>query len=149
MRQESGTPSSSFASDGQLFDLADDIVGEEPDCTGGEGRKAGKTSGSMSVERGFQLFEDVALKAPLFLPFFDDDGGSARHHLLVGLDADKGIAANAFPAFDGFEEEGFGSFRGDAQKCRNGSLQVGDDSRAGDKSPPMMGIARKQAARFD
>ena len=38
------------------------------------------------------------------------DGAAARGESLVGLDADEGVAADAFAALDGLEEEGFGLF---------------------------------------
>ena len=52
---------------------------------------------------------------------------SARDHLLVGLDADKGIAADVFSAFDGFEQEGFGFLGCDAEERGDRGLEVRGD----------------------
>ena len=45
---------------GQVLDLADDVVGEEADGAGGEGRQAGKARGGVAVEGELELGEDVA-----------------------------------------------------------------------------------------
>ena len=60
IRQASGSRSSSLASRGQAFDLADDVVGEEADGAGGEGRQAGDAGGLVAAERVAKQREDVA-----------------------------------------------------------------------------------------
>ena len=37
---------------GKVLDLADDVVGEEADGAGGEGRQAGQARGGVAGERG-------------------------------------------------------------------------------------------------
>ena len=45
---------------GQALDLADDVVGEEADGAGGEGRQPGQAGGGVAGEGGLELGEDVA-----------------------------------------------------------------------------------------
>ncbi len=54
---------------------------------------------------------------------------AAGDHLLVGLDADEGVAADVLAAFDGFEQEGFGLCGGDAKESGDGGLEVGGTVR--------------------
>ena len=53
--------------------------------------------------------------------------GAAGDHLLVRLDADEGVAADAFAAFDGLQQEGLGLFGGEAQEGGDGGFEVGRD----------------------
>ncbi len=45
---------------GKALDLADDVVGEEADGSGGEGRQAGEAGGFVAGEGLLELVEDVA-----------------------------------------------------------------------------------------
>jgi hypothetical protein len=74
-----------------------------------------------------EFFEDVSLVDAAALAFLRGDGVAARDHLLVGVDADEGVAPDVLAAFDAFEEEGFGRFVGDAEEGGDGSLEVGGD----------------------
>ena len=47
---------------GEVLDLANDVVREEADGTGGEGRQTGQTSGGVAGELSFEFSEDVAFK---------------------------------------------------------------------------------------
>ena len=67
------------------------------------------------------------VKARRFLPSCTVMLLSARDHLLIGLDADEGIAADVLAAFDRFEQEGFGLLGGDAEEGGDGRLEVGGD----------------------
>jgi len=81
----------------------------------------------VAAEGGFELAEDVSFEGPLraaLCAFFDRDGGAAGDHLLVGLDADEGVPADALAAFDGLEQEGFGLLGGDAEEGGDRGLKV-------------------------
>ena len=61
---------------GQALDLADDVVGEKADGSGGEGRKAGNAGGRVSVEGVAEEGEDVAGDAAGAAVLGDFDGRS-------------------------------------------------------------------------
>ncbi len=88
----------------------------------------------MGGELALELSEDVAVKAA------GAGGGGVGDVLLsdgvtpVGLDADKGVAADSFAAFDGLEEKGLGGgvrrggvWLGEAKKGGDGGFEVGDE----------------------
>jgi hypothetical protein len=63
---------------GQLFDLADDVIAEEADGSGGEGRQAGNAGRGVSAERFAEDGEDVAFDLDGLFAFGDGDGGRGR-----------------------------------------------------------------------
>ena len=65
----------------EVLDLADDVVGEEADGAGGEGREAGEARGSVAGERRLQLGEDVAGRScGACAALVHGDGAAARGH---------------------------------------------------------------------
>ena len=70
--------------------------------------------------------------------------------LLVGLDADEGVAADVLAAFDGFEEEGLGfgepSGAGDAEEGGDGGLEVGGEGAVDGHEGVRAGEARGSRA---
>ena len=110
---------------GQALDLADDVVGEEADGSGGEGWQAGNAGGIVAFEGVIPEGEDVAVDLTGARAFGDLDGAAARDELAIGLDADEGVAAEVFASFDGFEDEAFGLVCGKAQESGDGSLEIG------------------------
>ena len=119
---------------GEFFDEADDVVGEEADGSGGEGRQAGEAGGGVAGEGALEFFEDVTLVGAGALPFPGGDGVAAGGHAFIGVDADEGVAADVLAAFYGFEEEGLGGVVGDAEEGGDGGFQVcGDGAENGDE----------------
>ncbi len=55
-----------FGEGGQALDLADDVVGEEADGSGGEGWQGGEPRGVVAVEGIFEEGEDVAFEDASF-----------------------------------------------------------------------------------
>ena len=112
---------------GQALDLADDIVGKEANGSGGEGRKAGNAGGRVAVEGVAEEGEDVAGDAAGAAVLGDFDGCPVRDDAAAGADADVGVAAEVFAAFDGFEEETLGLGCGEAEEGGDGGFEVGGE----------------------
>ena len=110
---------------GELFDEADDVVGEEADGAGGEGGKAGEASGGMAGEGLLERFEDVGLLRVRVAGLPNGEGLAACGDGLVGLEADKGPAGDVLAAFDRLEEEGLRLLARDAEEGGDGGFEVG------------------------
>ncbi len=89
----------------------------------------------MGRQLALELSEDVSFEAAGFSVAGVGDGAALSRETLVGLDADEGIAADAFAAFNGLQKEGFGLFlglcggvSGQTQKCADRGFKVGDQS---------------------
>ena len=90
-----------------------------------KGGRAGNAGGVAAVERVFEQGEDVAFEAILSAGFGDFDRFSPGDDFLVGADADEGVAADAFAAFDRFEHEAFGFAFGEAEEGGDGGFEIG------------------------
>ena len=114
--------------DGQALDLADDIVGEEADGSGGEGRQARDAGGLVAVEGVAEEGEDVAGDFARLAVLGDLDLVAVGDDAAAGADADVGVAAEVLAAFDGFEEEALGLRRQrEAEEGGDGRFEVGSE----------------------
>ncbi len=120
-----GHPEIVFGERGEAFDLADDVVGEEADGSGGEGREPGNAGGLVAVEGVFEQGEDVAFKGCCLAGFGDLDRFSPRDDFFVWADADEGVAAYAFAALDGLEHEAFRFACGETEEGGDWGFEVG------------------------
>ena len=91
---------------GQALDLADYVVGEEADGSSGEGRQAGDARRGVAFERFLPEGKDIPFQLARLVLLSNFNVPAARHQLAIGLNADKGIAAHIFAAFDRLEHEG-------------------------------------------
>ena len=109
-----------------MLHLAHDVVAEVADHPGVEGRELGELRGTVGAEQLLERGEhavgavgrDRQRARPRQQPPVGDDGGK-------GGAADKGVAAPAFAALDGFEQEAVG-FADDVQIGGDGRQRVGD-----------------------
>ena len=107
--------------------MADDVVAEESDGTGGEWRQAGNVRGGVSAEGFAEDGEDVAFEVDDALALGDGDLAAAGDDALIGIEADEGVAAYLFAVFDGFKEEALGGLPGGAEEGGDRSFEVSDE----------------------
>ena len=115
-------PRSSFGLLGQALDLADYVVGEEADGSSGEGwqaRDARRACGPRcyGLRRFLPKGEDIPFQLARLVLLGNLNVPAARHQLAIGLNADKGIAAHIFAAFDRLEHEALRLIGGEAKEC--------------------------------
>ena len=112
---------------GEFLDLTDDVVAEESDCAGGEGRQTGNVRGGVSAECFAQDGEDVALEVDDALALGDGYLAAAGDDALIGIESDEGVSADFLAVFDGFEEEALGGLPSGAEEGGDRSFEVSDE----------------------
>ncbi len=139
---------------GEALDLANGVVCEEADGTGGKRRQSSNMRRGMTGKRGLQRRKDIALDRllPLALP-----GGhlaTASDQLACRPDAHERIAAQFFAAFDRFQQEALRLIGGEPQEGGNRRLQVryktaaDRDQRVGARQLEELRERRKQGFRI-
>ncbi len=78
----------------------------------------------MACDGFFPEGEDIPFQPAGLVLLRNLDVAAARHQLAVGLNADKGIAAHIFAAFDRLEHEAFRLIGGQAEKGGHGRFDV-------------------------
>ena len=105
---------------GKFLNLTHYIVAEESDSSGRKWRQPGNLRRPVTTERLAQHGKHIALQLDGFLALGNGDGAASLHDPLIGIQADKGIAANFFAVLDRLQQKALRRFPGCPQKRRNG-----------------------------
>jgi len=85
---------------GELLQLADGIMGKEPDRAGSERRQSAKMGGRVLAQQTVKHLEDAAFELLLLAIPLQRDVAAAGAQQHVRPRSQKSVAANLFSAFD-------------------------------------------------
>lgn len=110
--------------------MADGIVGKKAHGAGSKGRQARQARGLVAGKRTAENGKYVVFKPDDFFAFRDGDLASARNDALEWGEADEGVAAYLFAAFDGLEEKALALLPSGAEEGRYRGFEVGGEGAA-------------------